>query len=300
MNLKHGKLLDPRADLVFRKIFGQHPDLVKSFLNSLLPLPDDGLIDTVDYLPSEQVPRTPLQKYSIVDVRCRDQQGRIFIVEMQMGWSSSFQKRLQFGASKAYVEQLQQGEQYHLLNPVYGLALVSDIFKPETEEWYHHYKMVNVKDTKQTIEGLELVFVELSKFKATTPWERKLGVLWLRFLNEISTMDAIPDELSQVCEISKAIQLTQEASFTKEELAQYDGYWDLVSIEKSIRCDAERVGVERGREEGLAEGREAGILQERQAMARRLLNKNTPLTTICELLDISAVELEIIKAKLGS
>ena len=72
MNFKHGRLLDPKADLVFKKIFGSNKDLVKSFLNSVLPLIDDELIDTLEYLPSEQVPRTPLKKYSIVDVRCKD------------------------------------------------------------------------------------------------------------------------------------------------------------------------------------------------------------------------------------
>lgn len=242
MNFKPGKLLDPKADLVFKKIFGSNKDLVKSFLNNILPLSDDELIDTLDYLPSEQVPRTPLKKYSIVDVRCTDQQGRIFIVEMQMGWSASFKSRLQFGTAKAYVEQLDKGEQYELLNPVYGLALIGEIFDFKSDEWYHHYKMVNIEKTEQQIKGLELVFVELPKFKATTHMEKKLGILWLRFLNEINTMREIPEEFTDVPEIYKAIELTQEASYTKEELAQYDGYWDQVSLEKSIKHDAKAEG----------------------------------------------------------
>ncbi len=38
------RYLDPKADVVFKKIFGQHPDLLKSFLNAVLPLPKSGLI----------------------------------------------------------------------------------------------------------------------------------------------------------------------------------------------------------------------------------------------------------------
>ena len=49
---------------------------------------------------------TPLKKNSIVDVRCRDQKGRQFIVEMQMIWTSEFKQRVLFNASKAYVRQL--------------------------------------------------------------------------------------------------------------------------------------------------------------------------------------------------
>ncbi len=108
----------------------------------MLPLADDELIDTVKYLTPEQAPRTPIQKYSVVDVRCFDQLGRIFIVEMQMGWSPSFWSCLQFGAAKAYVEQLDKGKSYELLNPVYGLALIGEIFDHKTDEWYHHCKTV--------------------------------------------------------------------------------------------------------------------------------------------------------------
>lgn len=249
LHFKPGKLLDPKADLVFKKIFGNNKDLVKSFLNNVLPFSDDELIDTLDYLPSEQVPRNPLKKYSIVDVRCTDQQGRTFIVEMQMGWSDSFKSRLQFGTAKAYVEQLDKGDQYELLCPVYGLALIGEIFDTKTDEWYHHYKMVNIEKTEQQIKGLELIFVELPKFKATTMMERKLGILWLRFLNEINKMTEIPPEFTDVPEICKAIELTQEASFSKEELAEYDGYWDQISIGKSIQADAERKGKAEGKAE---------------------------------------------------
>ena len=31
------KYLNPMADLTFKKVFGEHPDLVTSFLNALLP-----------------------------------------------------------------------------------------------------------------------------------------------------------------------------------------------------------------------------------------------------------------------
>ena len=31
------RYLDPKSDLTFKKVFGEHPDLVISFLNALLP-----------------------------------------------------------------------------------------------------------------------------------------------------------------------------------------------------------------------------------------------------------------------
>ena len=35
------KYLDPKADLTFKKIFGEHPDLVISLLNALLPFSEE-------------------------------------------------------------------------------------------------------------------------------------------------------------------------------------------------------------------------------------------------------------------
>ena len=287
MQLKPGRLLDPKADLVFKKIFGSDKSLVKSFLNSILPLEDDALIETLEYLPSEQVPRTPIKKYSVVDVRCVDQKGRIFIVEMQMGWSPSFRARLQFGTAKAYVSQLEKGEQYELLSPVYGLGLIGEIFDTKTDEWYHHYKTVNVKDTGNHIKGLELVFVELPKFKATTHWERKLGILWLRFLNEIDQMKEIPEEFSDVPEISKAIELTQEASFSPKELAEYDGFWDQVRMEKSVKSDARR----EGEQIGIAKGEQIGI----NKIALKMLKKNKEDAEILDLTGLTQSELDALK-----
>jgi hypothetical protein len=34
------KYLDPKNDLIFKKVFGEHPDILRSFLNSMLPLPE--------------------------------------------------------------------------------------------------------------------------------------------------------------------------------------------------------------------------------------------------------------------
>ena len=67
------RYLNPKADLTFKKVFGEHPDLVISFLNALLPFEGaDEEITWVEYMNPELVPQNPLRKDSIVDVRCRD------------------------------------------------------------------------------------------------------------------------------------------------------------------------------------------------------------------------------------
>ena len=48
------RYLDPKADVVFKKIFGEHPKLLISFLNALLPLSPNSPIVTLTYLQNEQ------------------------------------------------------------------------------------------------------------------------------------------------------------------------------------------------------------------------------------------------------
>ena len=86
------RYLDPKADLTFKKVFGEHKDLLISLLNALLPLSGDEQVESVEYLPAELVPDLPMGKNSIVDVRCKDLSGRQFIVEMQMIWTPAFQR----------------------------------------------------------------------------------------------------------------------------------------------------------------------------------------------------------------
>ena len=256
------KYLNPKADLTFKRIFGEHPDLVMSLLNALLPLKTGEEITEIEYLPAEIVPDNPLRKYSIVDVRCRDKQGRQFLVEMQMLWSPEFRERVLFNASKAYVRQLEAGQGYELLQPVYSLNIVNDVFEPQLEGYYHHYAMVHVEHTERIIDGLQLIFVELPKFTPHSFSEKKMHVLWLRFLTEINEKTRqVPEELLLEPEIKKALTVLEESAFTDEELAGYEHFWDGISVEKTLYNSGKREGFSEGKEAGLAEGKAEGLAE---------------------------------------
>ncbi|MDR2775986.1 MAG: Rpn family recombination-promoting nuclease/putative transposase, partial [Tannerella sp.] len=64
------RYLDPKNDLIFKRIFGEHPNLLRSFLTAVMPCKADQQIESLEYLQTEQVPDNPAKKNSIVDVRC--------------------------------------------------------------------------------------------------------------------------------------------------------------------------------------------------------------------------------------
>lgn len=239
------KYVDPKADLTFKKVFGEHSDLLASLLNALLPLPEDGKIVSIEYLPPEIVPDDPLHKDSIVDVRCKDQNGRQFIVEMQMIWSPDYNQRALFNAAKAYSRELPAGGNYRNFKTVYSLNLLNDNLDLDVPQWYHHYRLEHREVKGETIDGIQLVFVELKKFTPHTWPERKMAVLWLRFLTEINgKIRKAPPELEENPEVRKALEMVEVAALTPEERAKYDGFQDWLCRE-TRRANAEREAADR-------------------------------------------------------
>lgn len=283
------RYLNPKADLTFKRVFGEHPDLVMSFLNALLPLQPEESITEIEYLPSEMVPENPLRKNSIVDVRCKDNKGRYFIVEMQMIWTPEFKQRVLFNASKAYVRQMDSGEKYDLLQPVYSLNLVNDIFEPDLEEYYHYYRLVHVEHSERVINGLQLVFVELPKFTPHTYSEKKMEILWLRYLTEIDekTLE-VPEELLENPEIKKAVTVLEESAFTPEQLLGYEKFWDIISVEKTLISSAER----KGRKEGIEEGIEKGKIEANRENTRKMKLSGISAEMIHQITELPLSEIE--------
>lgn len=291
------RYLDPKADLTFKKVFGEHEDLVISLLNALLPLRADEEVIEVEYLPAELVPDNPLRKNSIVDVRCVDAVGRQFIVEMQMVWSPEFLQRVLFNSAKAYVRQLDKGFDYSLLKPVYSLNLVNDIFEPQLPEYYHYFKLVHEEHTEKVIDGLHLVFVELPKFTPHSMSEKKMQVLWLRYLTEIKDgTEKIPQELLDNAETGKAISVLETSSYNDAQLASYDKFWDTISIEKTLYNSGERKGREEGLMKGEAVGMEKGRAEEKRKIASGMKQAGIPLETIAVITGLPLEEVKSISS----
>lgn len=302
------KYLDPKSDVTFKKVFGEHKDLLISFLNAMLPLREENYIVTLEYLSPELVPINPDKKDTIVDVRCKDKDGRQFIVEMQMYWTNAFKKRALLNTCKAYSMPAEKGGKYTELKPVYTLSLVNDIAFPELDEFYHCYKLTHTQNTTYTIDDIMMIFVELPKFSPKSYNEKKMQVLWLRYLTEINERTQhVDEELIGDANVCKALSLVEESAYTDDELYAIDHYWDAVSRERTVlaekyeRGHAEgleegiEIGVAKGRAKGHAEGLEEGLAKgekKRSAeIAKTMLSMNIPLETISKASGLSKDEL---------
>jgi len=237
-----GKYLDPKIDVLFKKIFGENKELLISFLNSLLPLKEDQEIISIEYLSPEQVPDTMLGKNSVVDVKCTDNAGRAFIVEMQSEWSNEFRKRLLINGSKAVIRQLDREKQeeraklFQEFKPVYVLAIVNGTFS-KGREWYHHLQIMDAKNQDVVIDGLDYVLLELPNFTQER-WRddhKELAILWLRFLKEIDACyDTLPEEFVSNELIHSAVKICEASGLSRKERDAYDSAEDHARWHNSI------------------------------------------------------------------
>jgi predicted transposase/invertase (TIGR01784 family) len=284
------RYLDPKNDLTFKKIFGEHPDILIDLLNNLLPFTQEkaNKITEISYLPSDLVPINPISKYSIVDVRCSDVTGRQFVIEMQMFWTDSFKSRVLFNSSKAYVRQLGSGEQYKTLMPVYSVNLVNETFQKDTQQYYHYYQIVNRENSEDIIKGFSFLFIELPKIHEDNLPKDINQARWLRFFTEIQNLTtSINEDLKNNPNIRHALELLEESAFTTEELDQYERNWDAIRVDRELLDDAlskgEIIGIEKSKkliEEERNARIEAQRKQEEERNARMEAQRNSIKTLL--------------------
>jgi len=290
------KYLNPKADLTFKKVFGEHKNLVISLLNSLLPLPDKMEIKSVEYMSGENHSGNIDKKYSIVDVKCTDNYGRTFVVEMQNYWTSAFFSRTLYNAILTYGNQLKKGASFSELKNVYALSIVNECEITTSDnnknDFIHEYYLTNQKNKDDVHKDIALVFVDLQKYrsldKSINKGVKKIAELWLKFLTEIDddTVDVSPELLSNP-ETSQALEIVETAAYTPEELEAYRLFWLNVSTEVSALEEREKKGEENGRMQAEAEFRIKTI-----ETAKKMKAKGYPIDDIAELTGLSKEEIQ--------
>ncbi len=249
------KILNPTADPVFKRIFGQEKDITIEIINLIIN-PPNPVID-LEYLPQEMFPDVSDGKISIVDVRCMDTKKQQFIIEMQLIHHDGFNQRALMYAAKAYGQQLKKGMSYNDAQPIYLLSIINHNIKSDSQKWLHRATMIDRTDPEFEIAGINLVFLELAKrkklgnFNFEDPIDR-----WLSFLIEpekISNMTKF--DLSVYPNLLKASELLDESNYNQAQLDAYDRH--LLAVYDINRSNIE--SYDRGHEDGEECGEERGI-----------------------------------------
>ena len=96
------KYLDPKADLTFKKIFGNHPDRLKNLLNTLQSLNENELIQQQQYLPTTE--ELEISGFTDAELRAYDKFWDSVSVERTL-----LDDRYQKGMEKGRAEGIEKG-----------------------------------------------------------------------------------------------------------------------------------------------------------------------------------------------
>ena len=100
------KYLEPKADLTFKKIFGNHPDRLKNLLNSLQSLNEDELIQQQQYLPTTE--ELEISGFTDAELRAYDKFWDSVSVERTL-LDDRYQKGMEEGMEKGRAEGMEEG-----------------------------------------------------------------------------------------------------------------------------------------------------------------------------------------------
>ena len=100
------KYLDPKADLTFKKIFGNHPDRLKNLLNTLQSLNENELIQQQQYLPTTE--ELEVSGFTDAELRAYDKFWDSVSVERTL-LDDRYQKGKEEGMEKGRAEGKEEG-----------------------------------------------------------------------------------------------------------------------------------------------------------------------------------------------
>jgi predicted transposase/invertase (TIGR01784 family) len=238
-----GMFINPKTDFAFKKIFGskQSTDILISFLNAIL---HDGAptIVSLAILDPYQSPRIKGIKDSCLDIKATLGDGRTVIIEMQVLNTLGFEKRVLYNAAKAYSTQLNVGDDYILLNPIVALTITDFEMFPNSPKMISSYALREKEELTTYSDDIELVFVELPKFKKTLDEIETVSDKWIYFLRYASQLQSVPPSMGDEPAIEHAFQVAQQSKLTRKELEIVEKSQMLLHDNRNALLYAEQQG----------------------------------------------------------
>ena len=286
------RFFNPRNDVAFKKVFVNHAELTKSFLNSTLRLEKNRKIQTVEFLPTERLPMTAESKKSILDVLCTDEKGSQYIIEVQNKSMLNYVQRAQYYASHLYVGQLESAENYLTLKPVTLLSLLNHCIFPNDVSYLSFHHNIERETKVSYLNDMSYAFVELPKFNKKEEELETAEDYWIFMMKEATHLREAPEHAPE--EVKQAYAILERHTWTRSERLAYE----QAKIGLMDDIEAIRTAKEEGREEGREEEKKKN-LEEKKSMADKMIAKRMSIQDVSELTGLTVEEIQALKLELN-
>ena len=297
-----GRYVDLTLDAGFKAVFADrsNKELLIGLLNVLLP-PEAKVEDIVEYLDRETGPDFLDGKSTRMDLVCRGEDSRTFIVEMQRRPENAFFERCVYYGAGVYHMGLLSRETYKDdLKAVYIVGILNYSLPHEDESLWNSdnivscYRFIESRTGEVAPDTILCIFAELERFNksAAECVDDRDALFWL--FRHSGVMEELPEELSHSSLAEGVTDACEIAGFSADKRILYEK--DMITeLDLALRYDyaldkgraeGEAIGEARGKVEGLAEGK----AEEKSAIAKRMLKAGLPMDVIAECSGLSEDE----------
>lgn len=244
------RLLNPKIDFVFKKIFGseKHPGVLISFLNAVLK-PKNNITDVE--IKNTDIDKSYIEdKFSRLDVKAVTSKNEIINIEIQLKNEYNMIQRSLYYWSKLYEEQLEEGDRYDKLCRTVCINIL-DFKYLKNDRFHNGYRLKEIETNEELTDLEEIHFIEIPKLKKINSEKDIVDVLegWVEFLRDPESEVVRKLEMTNK-EIREAKDELYRLSMDEKERALYFIREKSIRDEISALANAEENGMERGIKKG--------------------------------------------------
>jgi predicted transposase/invertase (TIGR01784 family) len=217
--------LNPKIDLVFKKIFGteHNKNVLKSLINSILPQ-DEQVVELTIKNPYNETDFVG-DKLSVVDIKATDENGKWYDIEIQIKEQKYYGKRAIFYHSEIYGNQLSEGDTYDKLRKTIIISILDFDYFLKDKRYFRRccYKDFETGELYPELDYADLYFIELRKFDNDLKNIKTTLDRWITFLNKATEYekDTLPSELNEP-EILQAFDTIETMNLNTKEREYYE------------------------------------------------------------------------------
>ncbi len=284
------KYINPFTDYGFKRLFGEEPnkDLLLDFLNELL-YEEQGKIVSLNYLKSEHLGTTEIDRKAIFDLYCENEKGEKFIVELQKTKQKFFKDRTLYYSTFPIREQAKRADWMYELNAVYTIAILDFVFdhdKDDPEKYRYDVKLTDIETMKVFYDKLTFIYLVMPKYNKTIEQLETRFDKWLYVIKNLNRLNRIPDKLRERI-FEKLFETAEIAKFSPEQARYYE---DSLKYYRDLKASLD-TSFEEGKEKGIQEGIEKGI----EKVALEMLRQNETVDKIMQFTGLTKEQVESLK-----
>ncbi len=256
--------IDLTTDFGFKRVF-QRKEFMIPFLNDLLSAYNiSEVVTDIEYLNTDNVGEVHKDKRIVFDLKCETESGDVFIVEMQKRGQEHFDDRIIYYMDRSVAMQGEVGDDLWKfgIKKVYGIFMMDFNEKLSLKQknirhcgWYDYSNKCSFSSKQQ------FWLINLPQYRKYKSQDCKTKIeKWMYIISNLKNMRTMPFTMEMpvfkgfktIAEIAKMSRKERESY-----ILEYDAHrTDLAAYDYAIkegRAEGEKVGIEKGRFEQLAE-----------------------------------------------